>query len=334
MKKVFVLKGLVVWALLMLSTTAFAAPLTVYSSVDEENGRAILAAFTRATGVEVEAVFLSSGPAMSRIESEKAEPQADVWFGAPAENHVLAKEQDLTQSYIPKEVKNLAPFFKDPDGYWHAFYMNPLGLGVLTQELAKTKKPAPKTWQDLLKPPYKGIIQMPSPQSSGTAYSLVCTLIELWGEEKAFDFMKKLHPNIQAYTQSGTGPAQSLAAGETQIAIQFTPGLLKLAGTGFPVDVFFPEEGVGFEAAAISILQGAKNLEAAKTLVDWIISKNGQRAIVEAKTYFFPVRGDVSAEKGLPTLHEIKLINYDREKAAQNKKRIVDRWLSEVSSEK
>ncbi|MDR1875469.1 MAG: ABC transporter substrate-binding protein [Synergistaceae bacterium] len=333
MKKKFILSGLAALALTLLTSgMASSAPLIVYSSVDEQNSRAILAAFTKATGIEVETAFLSAGPAMSRIEAEKADPGADVWFGAPSENHVLAKMRGLTQPYAAKEAKALSPVFRDTEGYWYAFYMNPLGFGVLKQELDKAGKPTPRIWEDLLNPAYRGMIQMPSPQFSGTSYALVQTLITLWGEEGAFKFMKALGPNIQAYTQSGTAPSQSLALGETQIAIQFTPAFLKLLDEGFPVEVIFPREGVGFEAAAISILQGAKNPDQAKTLVDWIIGREGQRAIVGAKTYFFPVRGDVSAGKGLPPRGRIRLISYDREKAAADRKRLIDRWISEVGS--
>ena len=82
--------------------------------------------------------------------------------------------------------------------------------------------------------------------------------------------------------------------------------------------------------AAMSILKGAKNLESAKALADWIISAEGQKVLSAKKTYFFPVRSDVSAGKGLPPLSEIKLIDYDRIRAAQEKKRIIDRWVTEV----
>lgn len=65
----------------------------VYSSVDEENARAILEAFTKSTGIQVQFVHLSSGPALARLEAEKDNPMADIWMGAPSENHVLAKER-------------------------------------------------------------------------------------------------------------------------------------------------------------------------------------------------------------------------------------------------
>ncbi|MBN1333038.1 MAG: ABC transporter substrate-binding protein [Synergistales bacterium] len=324
---------LLVLALFMAtSLVAFAADreLVIYSSVDEENATKILNVFSETTGIKINMVFLSSGPAMSRIEAEKNNPQADLWFGAPNENHIVAKERGLTQPYISPSADDLADNFTDPEGYWNAFYMNPLGFGVLPEELKNLGASVPAAWSDLTNPEYKGLIQMPSPQSSGTAYAVIQTLISIYGEDEAFQYMKDLNPNIQTYTQSGTGPSKSLAIKETSLAIQFTPAFLKLVDQGFPAAVVFPAEGVGYEAAALSILQGAKNLEEAKILVDWILSKEGQLTLSETKTYFFPVRKDVPAGEGVPSLSEINLIDYDREKAAADKGRIVERWVTEV----
>ncbi len=315
---------------LLFSGAALAKELVIYSSVDEENAKNILDAFSKATGIKVHMVFLSSGPAMSRIEAEQANPQADVWFGAPNENHIVARERGLTQPYTPAAAADLAPGFKDTKGYWHAFYMNPLGFGVLPKELEEDGKPIPASWKDLLNPAYRGMIQMPSPQSSGTAYAMIMTLIQTFGEDEAYSYMKELNPNIQTYTQSGTGPSKNLAIRETAIAIQFTPAFLKLMDEGYPAKVVFPEEGVGYEAAALSILKGSKNLENAQALVDWIISQEGQQILSEKKTYFFPVRTDVSVGEGLPLLSEITLIDYDRFEAAREKTRLIDRWVTEV----
>ena len=317
-------------AFAFLGGAAFAKELVVYSSVDEENAKNLLDEFSKATGITVNMVFLSSGPAMSRIEAEQANPQADVWFGAPNENHIIAKDRGLTQPYVSAAAGDLASGFKDPEGYWHAFYMNPLGFGVLPEELKADGKSVPASWKDLLDPAYKGMIQMPSPQSSGTAYAMIMTLIETFGEDEAYAYMKELNPNIQTYTQSGTGPSKNLAIRETSIAIQFTPAFLKLVDEGYPAKVVFPAEGVGYEAAALSIIKGAKNLDSAKALVDWIVSKEGQQVLSAKKTYFFSVRTDVSAGEGLPPLSEIKLIDYDRLEAAREKKRLVDRWVTEV----
>lgn len=307
-----------------------ASALTVYSSVDEENARKLLDSFSEATGVDVQMVFLSSGPALSRIEAEKANPQADVWFGAPSENHILAKERGLTVPYVSQNAEALTAEFKDADGYWHAIYTNPIAIGVRTDILESRGAPKPASWEDLKNPAYKGLIQMPSPQSSGTAYAVMLTLVEERGEDAAFDYLKALNPNIQTYTQSGTAPSGALGVGETPVAIQFSPGFLKLADEGYPVEVVFPSEGVGYEVASMSILQGTDEMQDAQKLVDWMTSAEGQAALKEAKTYFLPIRSDVSGGTGVPSLDQIKLVATDPAFAAENKQRLVDRWTEEV----
>ncbi len=330
LKVLSVLIAVMLLSLSFLTTETAAKELIVYSSVDEENAKNILDVFSADTGIDVQMVFLSSGPALSRIEAEMKNPQADVWFGAPNENHIIARDRGLTQPYVSPSAADLAENFKDSEGYWHAFYMNPLGFGVLPEVLKERGAAAPASWADLTNEAYKGLIQMPSPQASGTAYAIMMTLISTFGEDKAFEFMKSLNPNIQTYTQSGTGPGKGLAIKETPLAIQFTPAFLKLVDEGFPAQVVFPAEGVGYEAAALSIIKGAANMESAQALVDWIISKKGQETLSAKKTYFFPVRSDVSAGEGVPALADIQLIDYDREAAAANKGRLVDRWVTEV----
>jgi iron(III) transport system substrate-binding protein len=324
------LRCLAAAALASLLAAGSAHALTVYSSVDEENAKKLLEAFTKATGVKTQMVFLSSGPALSRIEAEKARPQADVWFGAPSENHILAQERGLTEPYVSKNAAALSDEFKDGKGYWHAIYTNPLAVGVRTDILKSRGAPIPSSWEDLKNPAYKGLIQMPSPQSSGTAYSMILTLIQERGEDGAFTYLKALNPNIQTYTQSGTAPSGALGVGETPIAIQFTPGFLKLADEGYPVQVVFPSEGVGYEVAAMSILKGAQNMDEARKLVDWITSKDGQGALSATKTYFLPIRSDVSGGAGVPSLDKIKLVSIDPKFAAENKKRLVERWTKDV----
>lgn len=314
--------------LLMMAGSAQA--LTVYSSVDEENATRILNAFSEATGVDVQMVFLSSGPALSRIEAEASRPQADVWFGAPSENHILAAERGLIEPYVSANADDLSDEFKDADGNWHAIYTNPLAVGVRTDILESRGAPVPSSWEDLKNEAYRGLIQMPSPQSSGTAYAVILTLNELWGEDATFEYMRELNPNVQTYTQSGTAPSGALGVGETPIALQFSPGFLKLVDEGFPVEVVFPSEGVGYEVAAMSILKGAANLDDAQKLVDWMTSAEGQAQLSEEKTYFLPIRADVSAGEGVPSLDDINLVSYDPVYASENRQRLVDRWVDEV----
>ncbi|AMW33623.2 MAG: ABC transporter substrate-binding protein [Fervidobacterium pennivorans] len=314
---------------LLVTNVAFSKKLIVYSSVDEANARKILSAFTKDTGIDVDFVFLSSGPALARIEAEKQNPQADVWFGAPMENHIIAKERGLTQPFkitVPKEISTR---FYDKEGYYYPIYMNPLGIGVNMTMLEKLKLPLPQSWNDLLKSVYKKTIQYPNPQSSGTGYTFVTGLIKILGEDAAMKFLKLMAPNVQTYTQSGTAPSKAVAIGEAVFGIQFTPAFFQFMDQGYNVKIVFPKEGVPYEVACMSIIKGAKNIEEAQKLVEWVISKKGQQEIINQKTYFYPIRTDVDFGN-LPSLSSIKLIHVDPKWAADNKTRIVNRWINEV----
>jgi iron(III) transport system substrate-binding protein len=308
--------------------------LVIYSSVDEANSLKITSAFTEQTGIKVSSVHLSSGPALSRIQAEAGRPQADVWLGAPSENHIIAKTAKLTVPYKSAAFDNLAPAFKDADGYWRSFYMNPMVFGVNTEAMKKASVTMPTSWADLLKPEYKGLIQMPTPQASGTAYNMITALVKIMGEDAAYAYMAKLNRNIQTYTSSGTGPSKGVGVGQAVIGIQFSPAFFQFIEEGYPVSVVFPSEGVGFEAPAVSILAGATNMEAAKIFIDWLVSKQGQDVLSASKTYFYPVIPEASLGAGMPLFSTLKVIEVDISWAGANKQRLVERWVNEVLTAK
>jgi iron(III) transport system substrate-binding protein len=159
---------------------------------------------------------------------------------------------------------------------------------------------------------------------------MVVTLVQVMGEDKAFAYMKQLHPNVQTYTTSGTAPSRAAAFGEVAVGIQFTPALYQLYFRGYPLLTVFPKEGVGFEAPAISIVRGARREAEARRLVDWIVSAQGQESLAAEETYFFPVNDKAKRQVGLPALRLVPLIKYDVDFAGKNRQRLVTRWVNEV----
>ncbi len=328
--KIFIILIVMLLAAGMLFAQQGKKEVSVYTSVEEGTSKKLLDAFSADTGIKVNFVHLSSGPALARIKAEMNNPQADVWMGAPSENHIIAKNDGLSQPYKGGDFAKLQDSFKDSEGYWRSFYMNPMAFAVNMEVLKRLGAPKPMSWADLLNPLYKGQIQMPTPQASGTAYNIVASLVSINGEDKAYDYMKKLNPSVQTYTSSGTGPSKGVSVGQCAIGIQFTPAFFEFIENGYPLEVIYPKEGVWFEAPAVSILKGARNADSAKALVDWLVSKKGQDFLTDAKTFFYPVIPEAKLGKGMPAFESLKTVNVDVKWAGDNKKRLVERWVNEV----
>ena len=146
-------------------------------------------------------------------------------------------------------------------------YLGVLGLGYNTELLAKKKVPAPACWKDLAKAEYANDVQMANPNASGTAYTAIATLVQLFGEEEAFKILKALHKNITNYARQGVGPIKATARGENIVAVAFIHDVVTEAQAGFPVKSVAPCEGTGYEIGSMSIVKGARNLDNAKKFV-------------------------------------------------------------------
>ncbi|MFV2093440.1 MAG: ABC transporter substrate-binding protein, partial [Hyphomicrobiales bacterium] len=254
--------------------------LTLYCSAQEDWCQVMARGFEEASGVNVNMTRKSSGETFAQIKAESSNPKGDVWWGGTGDPHLQAAEEDLTQPYISPMRPELNDWAisqaKSANDKTIGIYSGALGYGFNTELLAKNKLPEPKCWKDLLKPEYKGFVQMANPNSSGTAYTTLATIVQLFGEEKGFEFMKGLHKNISNYTKSGSAPIKAAARGENTIGIVFMHDAVKQAVNGFPIQVVAPCEGTGYEIGSMSIIKGARNLENAKKFYDWALTAETQ----------------------------------------------------------
>ena len=176
---------------------------------------------------------------------------------------------------------------------------------------------------------------MANPNSSGTAYTAIATVVQLFGEEEAFRYLRQLHRNINQYTRSGTGPIKAVARGETSVSISFMHDGVTEAVAGFPVKTQAPCEGTGYEIGSLSIIKGARNLEPAKKFVDWALTAPAQKLGADAKQFQMPSNMQAPLPPQAPRLADIKLISYDFAKygSKAERKRLLDRWEKEVASQ-
>ena len=321
------------------AASAPAQQLNVICSVQAEWCNAIATEFQRETGVKVAVTLKGSGESMAQLAAEKANPKLDVWFGGTGDPHLQAGEQDLTLPHKSPALDQLQPWARkqaEQSGFRTVgIYLGMLGMGYNTELLAKKKLPAPACWRDLAKPEYAGDVQMANPNASGTAYTVIATLVQLFGEEEAFKLLEGMHRNISNYPRQGVGPIKATARGENLIAVVFVHDVMTEAQAGFPVKSVAPCEGTGYEIGSLSIVKGARNLDAARKFVDWALTPKAQALGAQNKQFQIPSNVNSPISPLAPKLADVKLIDYNFAKygSSAERKRLLERWDREVGSQ-
>jgi iron(III) transport system substrate-binding protein len=331
-------KNIVAAILSAASLGAFAqeAEVNVICSVQADWCNLIQTTFAKTSGIKVNMTQKSTGEALAQLVAERANPKTDVWFGGTGDPHLLAAEQNLTLEYKSESLPKLHAWAQkqaEQAGYKTVgIYSGPLGFGYNTELLAKKKLPIPKTWADLLKPEYKGEIQVSDPRASGTAYTMIATLVQLMGEERAFDYLAALHKNVSTYPRSGVGPIKAVARGEASISISFVHDAPQEKMQGFPVEAITPSDGTGAEIGSMSIVKGARNMESAKKFYEWALTPGAQQFAATAKQFSMPSNKSTPVDPRVPDFKKVNLISYDYAKygAAPLRRQLILNWERKV----
>ena len=315
-----------------------AGKLTLYCSPQIEWCQLVIKEFQKATGIKVAMTRKSSGETFAQINAERKNPKGDVWWGGTGDPHLQAAEEGLTTKYKSPMLGKLHKWARGQakaSGYKTVgIYMGALGFGYNTKLLAKKGLPEPKCWKDLVKPVYKGEVQIASPHSSGTSYTTLATMVQLFGEKEGFEFLQKLHKNINQYTKSGSAPIKAAARGETTIGITFLHDVVTQVVKGMPIKAVAPCEGTGYEIGSMSIIKGARNLDSAKKWYDWALGPGAQKLMPKAKAYQVPSNASVAPPPEAPKVDQIKLIDYNFKKygSSAERRRLLAKWDKEVKA--
>ncbi|MBQ6399546.1 MAG: ABC transporter substrate-binding protein [Clostridia bacterium] len=250
--------------------------LVVYGSCEEPYLAAACQNFEKLYGIKTQFQRLSTGEVPTKIEEENGNPSADVWFGGTNNPYDTAAAKGLLDnSYVPVNASHLTKdIYKDPNGYWYGIYTGILGFMVNKDELARLGLEAPKTWDDLLKPEYKGLIWLSNYNTAGTAKLVVNTLLQMKGHDEGIKYLVELDKNIQVYTKSGSGPSKNVGTGECVIGIGFLhDGITQIVDNGYEnIELIIPADGTSCEIGPVAIFKGAKHPNAAKLFVEYALS--------------------------------------------------------------
>lgn len=238
------------------------------------------------------------------IEYGYIEKLKDVFADLSAYDHTIYAEDALSVS------PNVLPVTKNG------------GCIAINKEVLDKKGVAvPTSYEDLLKPEYKGLISMPNPKSSGTGYMFVKSLVNAWGEDKAFEYFDKLAQNVK-FTTSGSGPVNDLVQGEAGIGLAITSQTVTEINKGVKLEMKFFKEGSPYSLYGIAMIDGKQKNKAVKEVFDYFVSD----LIPKDKATYFPEK--IYKDKDFTVENFPKDIKYSDMKNNTNseKERLLSKW--------
>src|SRR5258705_1358347 len=302
--------------------------LLVYTALETDQLKAYTESFQKTNpNIELKFVRDSTGVITAKLLAEKANPQADVILGVAASSMEIFKAEGMLAPYAPVGfnalTRNLSEAGNPPA--WVGMDVFAAVVCYNTVEGQKKGIPKPESWQDLLKPVYKGQITMPNPASSGTGFFDVTAWLQMYGEQGGWKYMDGRHENIAQYTHSGSKPCRQAGAGEFVVGISFDFRGNDVKQKGAPVELVFPKEGLGWDIEAAGIMKNTKKMDAAKKLMDWVATKEANEHF--AKNFALVAHPDVKPVLAhLPADLDRRLIKNDFAFAAKNRDRILAEW--------
>jgi iron(III) transport system substrate-binding protein len=312
-----------------------AGTITVYSALESDEISTYLAAARQAMpDLQVKVLRLSTGDLAARLLAESASPRNDVIWGEALTDMLDPRIGALLAPAGTASSARLAPRYRAADGSWFAATGYVAALCVNEEALKAQHLPMPTSWADLAKPVYKGQVVMPDPESSGTGYMMIATLLQAMGPEKGWPMLGALAGNMAQFTKSGSGPCKLARTGEYPIGVSFAYVAQQAIAQGFPVKMVIPSDYEGYELEASALMRNARNPADARRFLDWTLSPQAVALYRRYKSIVSvpgsaPTPEQVAA--GLPADIEHRLYPLDFQASSRDRAAITAKWKRDIA---
>lgn len=311
-----------VWAMVLvlallggLRPAASAAPaggtVVLYTSLPQEIATGFAKAFmAKIPQVKLEVLRSGSTELERRIfaEMETGGIRADVLWLADAPVFITLREKGQLLPYRSPEAWMIPAAWKDPQGFFTAGRL--INMIIAVNSTLIPERVAPRRWADF--PRYGKTAAMPNPFFSGSVFVVVATFVKEFG----WGWFERARREGVQVLRGNSEVARALAAREFGVGMTLDFIAYGMIQDGAPLAIVWPEEGAVSVPSPVAITRSAKNPEGAKQFIDFVLSKEGQQALVQLG--IIPVRADVEPPKGLPRPAEIKTLPVPFEWAAAN----------------
>ncbi|MEE2993075.1 MAG: extracellular solute-binding protein [Gemmatimonadota bacterium] len=295
------LKWLAVFCLVLIIGCGDAGPEKTIVTVYSPHGKPILPEFeklfeTAHPTIDVQWLDMGSQDVLDRVRSERANPQGDVWWGAPATNFIQAADEGLLLPYRPTWADQLKSDFKDPQDRWYGTAQLIPVITFNNQEL--TEESAPQDWDDLLDSKWKDKIVIRYPLASGTMRTAFSGMIwrfykETTSPDQGYDWLMKLDANTKDYAADPNMMFQKLARKEGIVSIWLMNDImLQVDRYDYPFGFTIPKNGAPILTDGIGLIANSKNPDEAKLFYEFVT--NIDHTVLQATEYYrIPTRTDI-----------------------------------------
>ena len=291
MKKRMVVLMVAVLVLGLVSVGYAGESLMLYTSMKESMMGKLRDAFKKKhPEIKFDYYSAGAGKLMAKIAAERQSGKlsADVLWHSEVPDFYQLKGEHLFEKYVSPEVKYIKSTVTDPDGYFTPARLGTLGIVYNTKKV----KVAPKTWNDLLNPEFKGSVGIANPSLSGTSFMSVAMIINTFG----WDYFQKAKANGAKMGHGSGQVVDDTASGDFKASIAVDYIALDKIKKGANLALVYPREMLVIPSP-IAIFKGSPNIPAAKKFVDFLLSKEGQTIIAASGT--LPIRSDVPVATNL-----------------------------------
>lgn len=305
---------------------------SAYMAYQEDEVKFLFDEFTKDTGIQVHFVRLSAGEVFTRMQAEKENPRVNL-VQMSIDTIAAAAKEGLIESFTPSNIQELPKELQDPNGSWIAHSISVLCFASNEKWVKENNIVLPKSWDDLLKPEFKGNISVAHPGTSGVAYAWLSGLVSLMGENQALAYMKKLDKSIVQYTKGGAAPARMAGLGEAGVGLCWSSDAINTINSGYSLLITYPKEGSPYEITGLGLIKNGPSADAenAKRFIEWAIGKKGQELFGNTFNRL-PVNKNAALTNDATPFAELNTIKVDRKFASENRSRLIQRFVNEVRS--
>lgn len=297
--------------------------IVIYTSNDATLNKLIATEFTKATGVQADVVSAGSGVVIKRVDTEKDRPQGDIVWGIS--RSLLQTNAQYFDSYASQHKAAIPAEYRDAQDRWIGTNLHLLVVLQNTKSIPDAQ--GPKTWDDLTAAKWKGNIAFTDPANSGSAYSNVTLLVDMWGGGNAgWDKVTRLVANTKMLNRSSL-VFQGVGNGEYGLGVSLEYAGYLWASNGAPVKTIYPSDGTIAQMEGVAIVKNGPNTPGARQFVDYVNRKDVREMILK-ETFRRPARQDLDLPNlpgKMPKLTDIKLVSYDEEGWTAKRNETMDR---------